>query len=172
MAINEKVLDALNKQMNAELYSGYLYMAMSAYLEDKGLPGFANLEMVNAKEELDHAIKFYNYIIRRGGKVAIEAIEKPTTDWENPVAVLENVVSHEEKVTGLINDVLALSIEEKDYATSQFLQWFVDEQVEEEETANDDLNKPNLAMDSGNGLYMLDQEFAARMYTPPADNGE
>src|SRR5574344_1850699 len=102
--------------------------------------------MVNAKEELDHAIKFYNYIIRRNGKVSIEAIEKPTTDWENPVAVLENVVSHEEKVTGLINDLLALSIEEKDYATTQFLQWFVDEQVEEEETANDALNNLNFAM--------------------------
>ena len=168
--IDEKVLEALNKQVNAELYSSYLYMAMSAFLEDKGLPGFANLEMVNAKEELDHAMKFYDFIIRRGGKVEIEAIEKPTTDWENPVAVLENVVSHEEKVTGLINDLVSLAIEQKDFATNQFLQWFVDEQVEEEETANDDLNSLNLAMDSGNGLYLLDQQFAARVYTPPATN--
>lgn len=160
--INEKVEAALNEQFNAELYSGYLYLSMSAYLEDKGLPGFANLEKVNAEEELEHAMKFYDYIIRRGGRVDIKAIKKPQTEWENPVDVLEHVVSHEEDVTALINNIVKIAREENDYATEQFLDWFVKEQVEEEETANDDLNKLNLAIESGNGLYMLDQEFAKR----------
>ena len=160
--LNEKIEKELNEQFNAELYSGYLYLSMSAYLEEIGLPGFANLEKCNAEEELEHAMKFYDYIIRRGGRVTVEEIKKPQTEWENPVKVLEHVVSHEEDVTALINNIVKLAREENDYATEQFLDWFVEEQVEEEETANDDLNKLNLAIDSGNGLYMLDQEFAKR----------
>lgn len=160
--INENIEKALNDQFNAELYSGYLYLSMSAYLEEIGLPGFANLEKVNAEEELDHAMKFYDFIIRRGGRVQVKAIEKPQTEWENPIKVLEHVVSHEEDVTALINNLVKLAREENDYATEQFLDGFVEEQVEEEETANDDLNKLNLAIESGNGLYILDQEFAKR----------
>ena len=107
--LSEKIEKALNEQFNAELYSGYLYLSMSAYLEEIGLPGFANLEKCNAEEELEHAMKFYDYIIRRGGRVTLEAIKKPQTEWENPVKVLEHVVSHEEDVTALINNIVKIT---------------------------------------------------------------
>ena len=160
--LSEKIEKALNKQLNAEVYSGYLYLSMAAYFEDTDLPGFANWMRVQAEEELEHGMKFYDYIIRRGAKVTLEAIEKPQTEWESPLAAFEHVLSHEQMVTGLINDLVNLAIDEKDHATNNFLQWFVEEQVEEEENAMEILAKVKLAGDSNEIFYALNEEFGAR----------
>ena len=125
--VNEKMEAALNAQLNAEVYSGYLYLSMAAYFEDIDLAGFANWMRVQAAEELEHGMKFYDYIIRRGASVTLTAIEAPQTEWESPLAAFEHVLSHEQMVTGLINDLVDLAIEEKDHATNNFLQWFVEE---------------------------------------------
>ena len=165
--VNEKMEAALNAQLNAEVYSGYLYLSMAAYFEDIDLAGFANWMRVQAAEELEHeelehGMKFYDYIIRRGASVTLTAIEAPQTEWESPLAAFEHVLSHEQMVTGLINDLVDLAIEEKDHATNNFLQWFVEEQVEEEENAMENLAKLRLAGDDNSLLYKLNEEFAGR----------
>lgn len=161
--VNEKMEAALNAQLNAEVYSGYLYLSMAAYFEDIDLAGFANWMRVQAEEELEHGMKFYDYIIRRGASVTLEAIEKPQTEWESPLAVFEHVLSHEQMVTGLINDLVDLAIQERDHATNNFLQWFVEEQVEEEENAMEMLAKVKLAGDNNSIIYTLNEEFAGRV---------
>ena len=161
--VNEKMEAALNAQLNAEVYSGYLYLSMAAYFEDIDLPGFANWMRVQAEEELEHGMKFYDYIIRRGASVTLEAIEKPQTEWDSPLAAFEHVLSHEKTVTGLINNLVDLAIAEKDHATNNFLQWFVEEQVEEEENAMEILAKVRLAGDNNSILYTLNEEFAGRV---------
>jgi len=158
--------EVLNKQLNAELYSGYLYLAMSAYFENMDLEGLANWMRVQAQEELSHGMKFYNYIVQRGAKVTLSEIEKPKLEWDSPVDVFENVLAHEKVVTGMINDLVDLAIEEGDHATNNFLQWFVAEQVEEEESAGSALNKIKLATKESNGLFSLDADFGTRIYTP------
>ena len=171
--IKEKVLKALNLQLNAELYSAYLYLTMEAYFESIELNGFGNWMRVQAQEELTHAMKFYDYIIRRGGRVILPSIEEPPSEWESPEAVFEHVYKHEQKVTGLINSLVDLSMEESDHATTNFLQWFVAEQVEAEESASGVLQKVKLAGESKSGLFMLDSELAQRVFTPPAGgNGQ
>ncbi len=167
--LDKKMEEQLNKQVTAEFYSGYLYLSMAAYFEDKNLAGFANWMEIQAKEELDHGMKIYGYINRKGGKAIMEAIDKPDIDWESNVALFEQVLSHEETVTGMINDLVDLSIELKDHATTQFLQWFVEEQVEEEENASDILAKVKMAKDSAQLTYLLNEELATRVYTPLAD---
>ncbi len=166
--IKERVLKALNLQLNAELYSSYLYLAMEAYFESIELNGFGTWMRVQAQEELTHAMKFYDYIVRRGGRVILPSIEEPPSQWESPEAAFEHVYKHEQKVTGLINSLVDLSMEESDHATTNFLQWFVAEQVEEEESANGVLQKVKLAGESKSGLFMLDSELAQRVFTPPA----
>lgn len=165
--VNETMEKALNAQLNAEVYSGYLYLSMAAYFEDTDLSGFANWMRVQAHEELDHGMKFYDYIIRRGAKVTLTEIEAPQIKWKNPVDVFEHVLTHEKKVTSLINDLVDLAIESKDHATNNFLQWFVEEQVEEEENAMEVLSKVKLGRNSPEIIYKLNEEFAARVYTPP-----
>lgn len=160
----------LNKQVNAELYSGYLYLSMASYFEDEDLLGFANWMRVQAQEELEHGMKIYDYIIRRGASVTLEAIEGPQTKWDSPLAAFEHVLSHEQTVTGLINNLVDISITEKDHATNNFLQWFVEEQVEEEENAMELVGKVKRAQNSVDLMYTLDSELASRVYTPPADN--
>ena len=128
--VSENMEKALNAQLNAEIYSGYLYLSMAAYFEDEDLSGFANWMRVQANEELEHGIKFYDYIIRRGASVTLTAIEGPQTEWESPLAAFEHVLEHEKMVTGLINDLVNIAIEEKDHATNNFLQWFVEEHGE------------------------------------------
>lgn len=160
--VSEAMEKALNAQFNAELYSGYLYLAMAAYFEDNDYSGFAAWMRVQADEELEHGMKFYDYILRRGAKVNIEAIAKPETEWESPLAAFEQALSHERYVTSLINDLVALAREEKDFATDNFLQWFVEEQVEEEENAMENLAKLKLAGDDNSLLYKLNEEFAGR----------
>ena len=160
--VNEKMEAALNAQLNAEVYSGYLYLSMAAYFEDIDLAGFANWMRVQAAEELEHGLKFYDYIIRRGASVTVTAIEALQTEWEATIAAWEHVWSHEQMVTGLINDLVDLAIAEKDHATNNFLQWFVEEQVEEEENAMENLAKLKLAGDDNSLLYKLNEEFAGR----------
>ena len=160
--VSEAMEKALNAQFNAELYSGYLYLAMAAYFEDNDYSGFAAWMRVQADEELEHGMKFYDYILRRGAKVNIEAIAKPETEWESPLAAFEQALSHERYVTSLINDLVALAREEKDFATDNFLQWFVEEQVEEEENAMELVAKIKLADGDNRLIYELNKELGAR----------
>lgn len=167
--IKGKVEKAINKQTNAELYSGYLYLSMSSYFSSINLNGFANWMRVQAQEEVMHAMKFYDYLIERGGRAITTAIEAPPTEWDSPLAVFEHTYEHEQKVTGLINDLVNLAIAEKDHATTAFLQWFVTEQVEEEASADEIVHKLKLIGDQGAGLLLLDQELGRRVFTPPAE---
>jgi len=166
--IKVKMQKALNKQLNAEVYSSYLYLSMAAYFESINLKGFSNWMTVQAQEEIMHAMKFYNYILERGGKVTLTAIDAPPTEWDSNIAAFEFVFKHEQKVTGLINGLVDLSISENDHATNSFLQWFVTEQVEEESSADAVVQKLKLAGESSGGLFMLDNELGQRVFTPPA----
>lgn len=160
--VSEAMEKALNAQFNAELYSGYLYLAMAAYFEDNDYSGFAAWMRVQADEELEHGMKFYDYLLRRGAKVNIEAIAKPETEWESPLAAFEQALSHERYVTSLINDLVALAREENDFATDNFLQWFVEEQVEEEENAMENVSKLTLAGESKELLFKINEDMGTR----------
>jgi ferritin len=160
--LNKKVQDALNEQLNAELYSSYLYVAMSAYFEATNLRGFAHWMRVQAKEEQDHAMKFYGHVVDRRGRVTLKPIEGPRAEWASPVAAFEDTLAHERKVTGLINALLKLANEHKDTATAAFLQWFVTEQVDEEANADEVVQKLKLIGDSTSALFMLDSVLGQR----------
>jgi len=166
--LSEKVCTAINEQINAETYSAYLYWSMAAWLEERNLPGFANWMMVQYQEEMSHAMKFYNYVIERGGMVKLKAIDAPPTEWDSPLAVFEAVYEHETKVTGLINGLVKVAREETDNATEIMLQWFVTEQVEEEASADALVQKLKLVQDAPHALFMIDKDLAARVFTPPA----
>ncbi|MGM0366398.1 MAG: ferritin [Actinomycetota bacterium] len=170
--ISKKLEGAINEQINAELFSSYLYLSMSAYFESVNLPGFANWMKIQAQEELFHAMKFFDFVNERGGKVELKDIKASQWQWETPLEVFEHVYSHEQKVTGLINNLVEMAVGEKDHATNNFLQWYVAEQVEEEATANGIVQKLKLMGDSGNALFMIDQELGKRVYTPPASGPE
>jgi len=160
--LTEKMQKALNGQLNAELYSSYLYLSMNAYFKLVNLDGFANWMHYQAQEELQHSLKFYNFIIQRGGKVQLQQIEAPPTEWGSPLAVFEATLKHEQKVTGLINALVEIAHEERDHATNIFLQWFVSEQVEEEESVGGVLEQLKLMGDAQGGLFMIDRELAKR----------
>lgn len=170
--LNKRMEQALNSQINAEIYSSYLYLSMSAYFESISLSGFANWMRTQAQEEMVHAMKFYDYVNERGGRVILGPIEAPPSEWESAVSVFDATYQHEQKVTGLINDLVDLAIEEKDHATNNLLQWFVSEQVEEEASASGVLNKAKLTGDAPGGLFMLDRELGARVFTMPAAAGQ
>ena len=170
--ISDRIQQAFNKQLNAELYSSYLYLSMAAYFESINLRGFANWMRCQVQEELVHAMKFNDFIVGRGGRVLLMPIEGPPTVWSSPLNAFEDAYRHEQKVTGLINDLVNLAVEEKDHASNAFLQWFVTEQVEEEASADGVVQKLKLAGDQGGGLFMIDQELAARVFTMPAAQGE
>jgi ferritin len=159
--------DALNTHMNAELYSSYLYYSMSAYFEAEGLQGCAHWMRLQALEEMTHVAKFFAYINDRGGRVLMQPIDGPETNWDNPTAVFQATLDHEVTVTGLINKLVDLSLELSDHATNNFLQWFVGEQVEEEATAEEILTKMKRVENSPGGLFQLDSELAARTVTLP-----
>ena len=166
--ISRKMEEALNEQLNAELYSAYLYLSMEAYFESINLPGFANWMRAQTQEELMHAMKIYDFVNERGSRVILQSIAQPPTEWESPLAVFEATYKHEQKVTGLINNLVNLAVEEKDHATNSFLQWFVKEQVEEEDNVSTVLGQLKLIKDSPQALYMMDKELGQRVFTPPA----
>jgi len=170
--LNEKMEKALNEQVNAEMYSAYLYLAMNAYFESVSLSGFANWMRIQAQEEMVHAMKIYDYVNERGGRVTLKAIDKPPVQWKSTLAVFEDVSRHEQKVTSLINDLASLAIELKDHASHSFLKWFVDEQVEEEKSADEIVQKLNLMEGAPGALYMLDQALGQRVFTAPTATGE
>ena len=163
--ISKKLEAAINAQINAEMWSAYLYLSMSAYCQEVGFPGMANWFAVQFKEEQDHAMIFFNYLQSRGGRVLLSPIAEVPTEWASPLAAFEHTLEHEGKVTSLINNLMALAVEEKDFAAQSRLNWFVDEQVEEEENATELIQKLRLIGNNGYGLYQLDQELAARVYT-------
>ncbi len=170
--ISKKMQDALNEQINAELYSAYMYLSMVAYFESVNLSGFATWMRAQTQEELMHAMKIYDYVNEHGGRVTLKAIDGPPTNWESPLAVFEAVYAHEQKVTGLINKLVDVAIGEKDHATNNFLQWFVNEQVEEESSADEIVQKLKLMADTPGGINMLDNEMGQRVFTQPTTKGE
>ena len=170
--ISKKMEEALNGQVNAELYSAYLYLSMESYFKSLNLNGFAVWMRVQTQEEVAHAMKIYDFINERGGRVTLKAIEGPPTEWDSPLAVFEAVYVHEQKVTGLINDLVDLAIKEKDHATNTFLQWFVNEQVEEESSADEVVQQLKMMENAPGGMFMLDRELGQRIFTPPAAEGE
>ena len=166
--MNEKVHELLNQQINKEFYSAYLYLDFSNYFEDVGLDGFANWYKIQAQEERDHAMLFYQYLQNENQKVTLEAIAKPDKVFSCHMDVLKEGLEHEEYVTSLINDIYAAAYNVKDFRTIQFLDWFVKEQGEEETNANDLITKMELFGSDPKSLYMLNQELAARVYTAPS----
>jgi ferritin len=170
--LSKKMLAALNKQINAETYSAYLYMSIAAYAKSLGLNGFENWFRVQVQEELAHAMKFYDYVNERGGRVTLTAIDAPPSSWKSPLAAFEATLKHEQLVTSLINKLVDLAVAESDHATTNVLQWFVAEQVEEEASADAIRQKLVLVGARGDALYMIDKELAARVFTPPATTGE
>lgn len=160
--MDKKLLGLINGQINAELYAAYLYLSMSTYFEDNNLPGFANWMKLQAQEEQEHAMKFFNHLLDRGQKVELEKIDKPKSNWGNAVEVFEDALSHEKLVTKMINDIFEMSETVKDRPSRTMLQWFIDEQVEEEDQTEkilDDLKKIN---EDGPGMLYLDRELAGR----------
>jgi len=166
--IDQRMQEALNKQINAEIYSAYLYLSMSAHFQSVNLAGFANWMRVQWQEELAHALKFYDYVNERGGRVVLQAVEAPPSAWDSPLALFEHVYQHEQKVTGMINKLVDLAVEIRDHATNNVLQWFVAEQVEEEASADEVVQKLKLVGDDPSALFMIDRELAQRVFVAPA----
>jgi len=166
--LEKKMQKALNEQINAEIYSAYMYLSMSAWFESHALSGFANWMRVQYEEEMFHAMKFYNFVHDRGGKVTLKAIEAPPTEWKSVLDVFDATLTHERHVSALIHKLVDLSIELKDHATNQMLQWFVEEQVEEEASAETILDELKLIGEARSGLFMMNRELSQRSFTPPA----
>ncbi len=159
----KKVLqDAINEQITKEMYSANLYLGMSSYFSDENLPGFAQWMRYQADEEMMHAMKFFDYVLERGGKAQIGAIEASTVEYDSPLSAFQTAYAHEQYVTGTINNLMAIAIEEKDYAATSFLQWFVDEQVEEEDEAGSIVEDIKRAADNGGAIFFLDRELGRR----------
>ena len=167
--MDPKIEELLNDQMNFEFYSSYIYMAMAAYCDSIDLTGFAHWFKIQVQEEMYHATKFYNYIFDRGGRAYFTQINATGKEWDSVKAAFENALEHEKIVTGRINDIMSEAIEKRDHATTSFLNWFVDEQVEEEASVDAIIKKLDLVQNSANGIFMLDKEVGARVFTVPAD---
>ena len=167
--MKEKVEKAINSQVNFELYSSYLYMSMSSYLRSLNLNGFAHWMEIQVQEEIAHAMKLYNFLHERGANVEFGTIPKPKVSWKSPLEAFEDAYAHEQIVTGRINDLVDLALAEKDHATNAHLQWFVNEQVEEESNVLGILQQIKLAEGAPNGLFMLDRELLQRVFTPSQD---
>ena len=167
--LGKKMEEALNEQMNKEIYSAYIYQSMSAHASFMGLKGFANWFDVQREEEISHSRKIYDFINERGGKVKLLAVEEPPGEFDSALDMFEKTLAHEQFITKSINELMDLAIEEKDHATQIFLQWFVTEQIEEEDNDREIIDKLKLIGNDGNGLLMLDKELGARTFTPPAE---
>ena len=168
--IDERVEDALNDQINAEFYSAYLYLSMAADFADQNLDGFSHWMRLQAQEEVEHAMRIFDFVLERGGTVELGELEKPKTEWESPKEAFKDALEHEEYITGRINDLVDLAKEKNDRATENMLQWFVDEQVEEEDSVDEILQKLKMAGDSSSSLLMLDSNLGQR--TPGEENEE
>ena len=166
--IAEKIETSFNEQINWELYSAYLYLSMSAYFLSINLNGFASWMRVQALEEVTHAMKFFDFINERSGRVTLLETKAPPKEWESPLAAFEDAYEHECLVSSRINDLVNLSLDEKDHASNNFLQWFVSEQVEEEASVDEVVQKLKIIGGDGGGLFLLDQELGKRVFTPPA----
>ncbi|HPO09883.1 MAG TPA: ferritin [bacterium] len=166
--IDKKMQDAINDQINAELFSAYLYLSMSGHFENVSLRGFANWMRVQAQEEMVHAMKMFDFVIERGGRAILKAVDAPANEWASPVAVFEAAYEHEQKVTARINKLVDIAVELRDHACNTFLQWFVTEQVEEESTASQIVDQLKMIGDARSGLFMMDRELATRVFVPPA----
>lgn len=165
--IKERVRKVINEQINAEMYSAYLYLSMAAYFESKNLKGFANWTRVQYQEETFHALRFYDYLNTRAGNVELTTIAGPQTKWNSIIEVFEEIYEHEQKVTEMINNIAAVAVEEKDFAVQTFVMWFVNEQVEEEANASGIIEQLKLIGDNSSGIFMLDKELATRVFVPP-----
>lgn len=165
--IKKEVLNALNEQINAESYSAYMYLSMAAYFEHIGLSGFANWMKVQYQEESAHALKFFNYVTERGGKVILKPIAQVPVDFESIVDVYEKTLVHETNVTELINNLMNVAVAANDHASQSFLKWFIDEQVEEEANVERVLMTLKLINGQGNGIFMMDRELGQRVFVDP-----
>ena len=162
--LTKKMEKELNKQINAEYWSAYFYLSMSAYLDGEGLSGAASWMRVQYQEEISHALKFFDYIIERGGKVDLMPIAKVQKEWNGIIDIFEETLKHEQKVTSLIYNLMDIAIEEKDHAAKSFLQWYVDEQVEEESGVQKILDQLKMVEGKGNGLFMIDKDLGQRVF--------
>ncbi len=167
--LSKKMESVLNEQINREMYSAYLYMAMSNYMDGEGLKGFSKWFMVQYHEEMYHAMKIYEHVQRRGGTPELQSIEKPPAEFGTPMEAFNKTLEHEQFITKSINELYNLAAQEKDYASQNFLQWYVDEQVEEEENDNDIIAQLKLIGDKPQALIMLDRELGARACHAPLD---
>lgn len=163
--LTKKVEEAINAQINAELWSAYLYLSMAAYFHANGKSGFAKWYEIQFKEEQDHAMILFNYVVSRGGVITLRPIDAVPTEWSSTLEVLEETLKHEEHVTALISGLYKVAGEDNDYATQSRVKWLIDEQVEEEDTARDLIDKLKMIDGNGYGLYMLDKELGTRTYT-------
>ena len=165
--LKKSIETAINQQINAEFHSAYLYLSMSSYCQSVGMAGCANWMKIQFQEELAHATHFFDYVLERGGRVILAPIGEVDVDFKSILHVFEETLAHEIKVTGLINNLMDLSIKESDHATKSFLQWFVDEQVEEEANVEQILNNLKLINGEGQGLLMMDREMQTRVFVNP-----
>jgi len=170
--IGKSMQEAMNEQINKEFFSSYLYLSMAAYFEDKNLMGFAHWMRLQADEEREHAMKFYNFILDRGGRVLLKAIDAPETAWKSNLEVTEQVAEHEAKVTASINALYELALQEKDYPAQAMLQWFITEQVEEEKNAAELVAKLRLIEERGTAVLMLDHRLSKRSGEEEGDDEE
>jgi ferritin len=170
--ISKKIEDALNQQINAEFHSAYLYLSMSAYFLSLNLNGFSHWMKIQSQEEVMHAIKVFNFVNERDGRVILQPIQSVTVEWDLPLATFEEAYNHEQKMTALINNITSLAIEEKDHATQVFLQWFINEQVEEEANAITIVKTLKLIGNSTDSLFYYDRELAKRTVPPMPTTGQ
>jgi ferritin len=162
MELSKNLQDAFNEQIREELASAYIYLSMAAYFEDQNLPGFAHWMEVQSQEEMSHAMKFYGHVNERGGRVWLQAIPEPPAEFEGPLDVFQKALEHERYISGRIIDLYKLAQKEGEYASYSLLQWFVDEQVEEEDSASEIVELLKLAGEKGHALIMLDRQLAQR----------
>ena len=168
--ISKKLENEINNQINAETWSAYLYLSMAAWFEDKNLIGFANWMRVQYHEEISHALKFFDYINERGGRVILQPIKAVKTDWKDEIEIFKETYEHEKKVTSMINNLVNIAIEEKDHASNNMLQWFVAEQVEEESNADELFQQLKFLKGNPHGLLMLDRELKQRVFIDETQN--
>ena len=160
--LSKALQEAINEQINYEFYSAYIYLSMAAYCDSATRPGFAHWMRMQAHEEGQHAMKFYGYVYDRGGVVTLKAIDQPPVDFQSPLETFERTLAHEQKVTARINTLYALAVKDNDYASQGFLQWFVNEQVQEERDAAQIVEMLKMVGESKNGLFMMDHELGER----------